>query len=109
MGSDGSIPLQLILLFILILINGFFAASEIAIITINDKKLKKLAEDGNDNAILLSQLLTKPSSFLAAIQVGITLASLLSSAVASESFADRITAYFAVFRFPVHRRPSSTG
>lgn len=90
----GSLGLQLILLFFLIFINAFFAASEMAIITANDAKIKKLADEGNKKAISLEKLLSKPSNFLAAIQVGVTLSSLFSSAVASESLADRITAAF---------------
>lgn len=95
MSSDGSLLLQLILLFVLIFINAFFAASEIAVITVNDNKLRHMAEEGNEKASLLARLLSQPSSFLAAIQVGVTLAGLLSSAIASESFADRITMLFA--------------
>ncbi|MDR3552788.1 MAG: hemolysin family protein [Clostridia bacterium] len=87
--------MQLILIVILILINAFFAASEVAIITINDKKLKKLADDGNSKASLLMKLIAQPSSFLAAVQVGVTLAGLLASAVASESFSDLFTKAFA--------------
>ncbi|HEX2938423.1 MAG TPA: hemolysin family protein, partial [Ruminiclostridium sp.] len=86
--------LQLILLVLLISINAFFAASEMAIITANDTKIKRLADDGNKRAILLEKLLSKPSNFLAAIQVGVTMSSLFSSAVASESLADRITLAF---------------
>lgn len=94
MDSGSSLVLQLILLVLLISINAFFAASEMAIITANDTKIKKLADDGNKRAILLEKLLSKPSNFLAAIQVGVTMSSLFSSAVASESLADRITLAF---------------
>lgn len=94
MSSGGSLVLQLLLLVVLILINAFFAASEMAIISSNDAKIKKLADDGNKKASLLTGLLSKPSSFLASIQVGVTLSSLLSSAVASESLADRFTELF---------------
>ena len=94
MNSSGGLLLQLILIVVLISINAFFSASEIAIISTNDNRLRYMAEDGNPNAILLMRLLSKPSRFLAAIQVGVTLSGLLASAVASESFADRITGYF---------------
>lgn len=95
MDSDGSIVLQLLLLVVLILINAFFAGSEIAIVSANDARIKMLADDGNKKARQLLKLLEKPSNFLAAIQIGVTLAGLLSSAAASESFADRITASLA--------------
>jgi putative hemolysin len=94
MSSGGSLLLQLLLLFALILINAFFAASEMAIISANDAKIKRIADDGNKKAIQLIKLQSKPSSFLATIQVGVTLSSLLSSAVASETLSDRITLAF---------------
>ena len=79
---------SLMLLFILILINAFFAASEIALISLNDNKMKLLAEDGHKKAKLLVSLMGDPGKFLATIQIGITLAGFLASAFASESFAD---------------------
>lgn len=82
--------LQLLLLVALILINAFFAASEMAIVSANDAKLRHMADEGDARAGQLVRLMSKPSHFLAAIQVGVTLSSLLSSAVASESIADRI-------------------
>ncbi|CDZ23427.1 hypothetical protein CCDG5_0284 [[Clostridium] cellulosi] len=94
MDSGGSLILQLLLLLVLILINAFFAASEMAIVSANDTKIKVLAEEGNKRAIVLEKLLSRPSNFLAAIQVGVTLSGLFSSAVASESVADRIAAAF---------------
>jgi len=90
MSSSGSLLLQLLLLFVLILINAFFAGSEMAVISANDAKIKMLADDGNKKAKQLLTLLARPSDFLAAIQVGVTLAGLFASAVASESLADRM-------------------
>lgn len=94
MDSGGSLLLQLVLLILLIFINAFFSASEMSIISSNDSKFRKLAEDGDKKARLLVDLLSKPSNFLASIQVGVTVSSLLSSAVASESIADRIAQAF---------------
>lgn len=94
MSSSGSLLLQLLLLFVLILINAYFSASEMAIVSANDTKIKMLADDGDKKALLLVSLLSKPSNFLASIQVCITLSSLLSSAVASESISDRIAFIF---------------
>lgn len=94
-SGGGSLLLQLLLLFLLILMNAFFAGSEMAIVSANDAKIKLLADDGNKKAKQLLTLLSKPSDFLAAIQVGVTLSSLLSSAVASETIADRIALTFS--------------
>ncbi|AHM56113.1 hypothetical protein EAL2_c08130 [Peptoclostridium acidaminophilum DSM 3953] len=81
---------EFLFLMILILLNAFFAASEIALITLNDNKIKLMAEEGNKKAKLLQKLLNEPSRFLATIQIGITLAGFLASAFASESFSGRI-------------------
>lgn len=81
---------EFLFLMILILLNAFFAASEIALITLNDNKIKLMAEEGDKKAKLLQKLLNEPSRFLATIQIGITLAGFLASAFASESFSGRI-------------------
>ena len=79
---------QIIILVILILINAFFAATEIAFISLNDAKIEKDAKDGNKKAKQILKMLKSPSKFLATIQIGITLAGFLSSAFASDAFAD---------------------
>ena len=86
--------LQLLVLLILILLNAFFAASEMAFISLNDAKIEKLAKEGNKKAQSIQAMLKNPSSFLATIQIGITLAGFLSSAFASESFATRLAPAF---------------
>ena len=78
---------QLIFLFILILLNAYFAATEIAFISLNDAKIEKQAKDGNKKAKQIQKMLKNPSKFLATIQIGITLAGFLSSAFASDAFA----------------------
>ena len=80
----------IILLIILIALNAMFAATEIAVISMNDVKLKNMAEGGDKRAIRLVNLTEQPAGFLSTIQVAITLASLLQSAVAAETFADQI-------------------
>lgn len=82
--------MALLLLFILILLNGFFAASEIALISLNDNKIKVLADEGDKKAKLIQNLLAEPSRFLATIQIGITLAGFLASAFAADSFSGRL-------------------
>ena len=81
---------KIILLFILIFLNAVFASAEIAVISMNDARLRQLTGEGNKKAIRLSKLVEQPSRFLATIQVAITLAGLLSSAFAADSFADPI-------------------
>ena len=81
---------KLLVLLILILINAFFAATEIAFISINDAKIEKQAKDGNKKAKKIRKMLKEPSKFLATIQIGITLAGFLSSAFAADAFADSL-------------------
>ena len=81
---------QIIPLIILILLNAFFAASEIAFISLNDAKIDMQAKEGNKKAKKIKKMLENPSKFLATIQIGITLAGFLSSAFASEAFASEL-------------------
>lgn len=88
MDDPGSIMLKLILLFALILVNAFFAMSELAVITLNDSKIEKMAEDGDVRAQKVLRLTSDSSRFLSTIQVGVTLAGFLTSAVAATSFSE---------------------
>jgi len=90
MGND---PLfwELILQVVLISLNAIFACAEIAVITMNDVKLAKLAAEGDKRAIKLARLTSQPARFLATIQVAITLSGFLGSAFAANNFAKRIT------------------
>jgi len=81
---------QLLILFILILLNAYFAATEIAFISLNDAKIERQAKEGNKKAKQIEKMLKNPSKFLATIQIGITFAGFLSSAFASETFADML-------------------
>ena len=79
---------QIIILIVLILLNAYFAATEIAFISLNKTKIEKQANEGNKKARKIEKMLEKPSEFLATIQIGITLAGFLSSAFASDAFAN---------------------
>jgi len=84
---------KMLVLIFLICLNAFFAASEIAIISFNDNKMKKLAEEGDKKAKLLLKLTSNSSRFLATIQVGVTLSGFMASAVAAESFASKLVSF----------------
>ncbi len=73
--------LEIVLIFIFILINGFFAASEIAVVTMRRSRIKQLIEQGNINAKALNKLREEPDKFLATIQIGVTLAGAIASAI----------------------------
>ena len=81
---------QLFLLILLIAANAFFAAAEIAFISLNDAKIDVQVKEGNKKAKTIKKMLENPSKFLATIQIGITLAGFLSSAFASEAFASEL-------------------
>ena len=85
---------QLLLQAVLIALNAFFAATEIAVISLNTTKLKKYVEEGDAKAAKLLVLAENPSAFLSTIQIGITLAGFLGSAFAAENLADYLTPVF---------------
>ena len=89
--SAGNIIVKLVILLALILVNAFFAMSELAIISLNDNKIDKMAEDGNKKAKKIVKLTENSSKFLSTIQIGVTLAGFLTSASASTTFASMIT------------------
>lgn len=82
--------MQLIILILLILLNAFFAANEIAFISLNDAKIEALAKEGDKKAKKIQKMLEKPSRFLATIQIGITFGGFLSSALASDTFGRKL-------------------
>jgi putative hemolysin len=73
--------LDILLISIFILINGFFAASEIAVVTIRKTRIKQLVNEGKKNADILDKLRESPDRFLATIQIGVTTAGALASAI----------------------------
>lgn len=88
------IVVDLLIVLFFILVNAFFSGTEMAIISLNDAKMHKLAEEGNKNARKVISFLDNPGIFLATIQVGVTLAGFLSSAFAANSFAAVLAGVF---------------
>ncbi len=92
MDTDpGSIILKIVTLFALIFVNAFFSMSEMAIVTLNDNKIDKMASEGNKKAKQIQKLTENTSSFLSTIQIGVTLAGFLTSATAAQSFAEMLS------------------
>lgn len=85
---EGSIIFMILLQVILIALNAVFACAEIAVISMNDSKLAKLAAEGDKRAVRLAKLTSQPARFLATIQVAITLSGFMGSAFAAENFSD---------------------
>ena len=78
---------QIILQLVLIALNAVFACAEIAVLSMNENKLTKLASDGNKKALKIKKLTSQPAKFLATIQVAITLSGFMGSAFAADNFS----------------------
>ena len=91
MDNDDPLIWQILLQLLLILINAFFACSEIALISLNKNRLEKEISTGNRRAKRIFTLVNEPAKFLATIQVGITFAGFLGSAFAAENLSRRLT------------------
>ena len=83
----------IILQILLISINAFFSSTEMAIISLNSNKLRKLAETGDKDALRMLKFIDEPAKFLSTIQIGITLAGFLASAFAANAFSSPIVDY----------------
>ena len=83
-----SIAFLLLIQIVLIALNAVFASAEIAVLTVNEAKLERMAEQGNGRARRLFRLTREPAKFLATIQVAITLSGFLGSAFAADNFSD---------------------
>lgn len=99
-GSGGTITGQLLLLFILTMTNAFFAASEMAMVSVDKKKLSVEAEDGNKKAKMLLDLLKEPSRFFSTIQVGVTAAGFFASGSAAKGLSDDLGRLLVRFGVP---------
>lgn len=101
-GSVNELFIKIPLLLVLILVNAFFAMSEMAIVSLNDAKIEKMAEDGHKKAKMVMKLTGNPTRFLSTIQIGVTLAGFLTSASAATAFAEMLTnAITKTFNIPV--------
>lgn len=93
-GDTTGIVLRILLLIVLIAVNAFFAATEIAVISVSEGKVRKMAEEGGKKAKRLMKFIDNPAKFLATIQVGVTFAGLMASASAAKSFVAPVSDLF---------------
>ena len=89
MGDDG-ILIELALIGLLILVNGFFAGAEIAVVSARTPRLRGLAEEGNRRAAAALRLKEDPDRFLATVQIGVTLVGTLASAVGGVAAIEKL-------------------
>jgi putative hemolysin len=85
---------DLLLVFILILLNGLFALSEIAIVSSRRVRLVQMAEEGSTGAQRALQLASEPTRFLSSVQVGITSIGILNGAIGEAAVVTRLNALF---------------
>lgn len=78
---------EIFILLGLIIVNGLFSMSEIALVSARKSRLEHLAEEGHKNAGIALKLIEKPEVFLSTIQVGITLISILTGLYSGEKFS----------------------
>lgn len=91
----GNMVLPVVLTLALILVNAFFAMSEIAIISLNDNKIRKMADGGHKAALKVVKLTEDSSGFLSTIQIGVTLAGFLTASSAAQSFSTLLAGQIA--------------
>lgn len=94
--NKNSLLIQIPLLLFLIIVNAFFAMSEIAVLSVNNNKIDRMADEGHKKAKLVKKLTENSVGFLSTIQIGVTLAGFLTSASAATSFAEALTTVVSV-------------
>lgn len=99
-SEPGPLWGQIVLLVVLIAVNAYFAAAEMAIVSVNKNRIRTLAHEGNKKAITLTKLMEDPNKFLSSIQVVITLAGFLTSAEAAMSFSDEVGGFISKYGIP---------
>nr|WP_242491594.1 CNNM domain-containing protein [Holzapfeliella floricola] len=93
-GSFSSLLIQLALIVVLTIINAFFAAAEMAIVSVNRNKMETEAEEGSRSAKKILVVMNESTDYLATIQVAITFAGFFSSATAADSLVQYIEPFF---------------
>jgi len=88
---DDPIGGPLLIQLAFIIINAFFASTEIAVLNLNENKIRKMAEEGDKKAASIMKLIQSPNRFLSTTQICMTLCGFLASAFAADQFVPRIS------------------
>ena len=91
--------MEIAFILILILLNGLFALTEIALVSVKRSRIEQKAENGDRNALIVLELLAQPESFLSSVQVGITLVGIISGAYGGRALADDLEPVIAGIPF----------
>lgn len=89
--------MEILIIFILTLLNGFFALSEIALVSVKKSRIEHLAAQGSSRAKIVLQLLENPENFLSSVQVGITLICIISGAYGGVTLTDDMEQFLSSF------------
>ncbi|MDF2801047.1 MAG: hypothetical protein K0S61_950 [Anaerocolumna sp.] len=98
--AGDNIFLQILILALLTCINAFFSCAEMATVSANKNKIKRLSDGGNKKALLVQRLMDEPTKFLSTIQVAITLAGFFSSAFAATGLSEPVGKILKQFNIP---------
>lgn len=98
--AGNSVTVQIILIVILTLTNAYFAASEMAIVSVNKAKIRRLVQEGNKKAKLVEQLTEEPTGFLSTIQIAITLSGFFNSASAATGISTNLAQVLQHWEIP---------
>jgi putative hemolysin len=93
----NSLTTEILILVLLILMNGLFSLSEMAVVSARKVRLQQRAEEGNKAAKTALRLAAQPTHFLSTVQIGITLIGILSGAFGGATIAETLAAYFDQF------------
>jgi putative hemolysin len=91
--------MELIVIILLTLLNGFFSLSEIALVSVKKSKMQHLANSGNKRARKVIEILENPEHFLSSVQVGITLIGIISGAYGGAALSDDMNGFLSQFIF----------
>jgi putative hemolysin len=94
--------MEIFIIFILTLLNGFFALSEIALVSVKKSRIEHLAAQGSSRAKIVLQLLENPENFLSSVQVGITLIGIISGAYGGATLTDDLELFLSQYSFLVN-------
>lgn len=98
---DGDLWTQMLVIFLLIGLNAFFAASEMSIVSVRQSRIKPLVDEGNKAAIIVNRFLEEPSKLLATIQIGITFAGFLASAIGAQTLSEGLAELLLSLNIPI--------
>ncbi len=93
--------IEIILIFVFIIINGFFSGSEIAVVTARRTRIKELFQKGSSRARVLRKLQSDPERFFATVQVGVTIAGAVASAIAGAAAVKYLEPFLSTLQIEV--------